>query len=720
MNIKTAVKSQKQNRMSGLKPTDANAPTTKTLSPANGSNLPMGMGKDKSAYIIKLLDTVSQQLRRSETERELLWKELEETRRLLMALEERTGKHEKSYNFIRQEVERTQQESLTFAEQLNIVESRAINAVEKLENMSEENARLSHSVERLAQDKTRLNRKVNIIEEAVTSTREALEAKALVLLTDKAIAHQSGYPSLDAAQLYSDHNDVTPAKTPEALVDEEAAKIKQRLFGGVSISVLMVLGVAAVWGFSHFGPSLQNGNVANEVRYTAPAPVEQSAPRSETVSNYQRGYVGQTDFEALDQAVEETIEQNGGDINSVAEMMNALEPSVDAEAAEEAVIETSVVETPAEVQPAPEVKAEVAESVVATKPVPVQPKVATGAALKSELDKLEQDAVNKAFPANDLAALSSRAKPDTRLNGLAKEVETAAFSGNPEAQHDLAALYTAGQEGVPQDFEKSFFWFTESGRANVANARYNLGVLYQQGLGTLKNINRAMDMYRSAALLGHPEAQYNLGIAYAEGIGVPYSIEAAVHYFEKSAINGVPESAYNLGLIYENGLTGRKDSNKALFWYNMASDQNNIEAQNALSNLTTKLGLSLNEVRDIISLEQERIPALNKVNAVSAVAKSMPKPQPVENIRAVQPNENEIIDVRDVMPAQSDYNLIAPIQEQLMALGLYPGPADGIMGPMTADAIRSYQMMFGLNTDGQASAGLIEHMMNNVAAAGGQ
>ncbi|MEC9236910.1 MAG: peptidoglycan-binding domain-containing protein, partial [Pseudomonadota bacterium] len=65
-------------------------------------------------------------------------------------------------------------------------------------------------------------------------------------------------------------------------------------------------------------------------------------------------------------------------------------------------------------------------------------------------------------------------------------------------------------------------------------------------------------------------------------------------------------------------------------------------------------------------------------------------------------------------------DLIAPIQQQLMALGLYPGPADGIMGPMTADAIRSYQTMFNLTPNGQATAQLVEHMMNNVSSAGGQ
>lgn len=724
MNIKTAAKSKQQTQKQGLNKSNADK---KTLKPANAS-LPVGMGTDKTAYIVKLLDTVSQQLRRSETERELLWKELEETRRLLTDLEERTGKSERSYSFIREEVEQVQQNSSTVLEQLNTVEARAANTVERLEDVTEENARITRSIERLSQDKTRLNRKVNIIEESVTSTREALEAKALVLLTDKAIAQQTAYPQMDAATaIFDEHHDVTPAKTPEAVVSEEHAKIKKRLFGGASLSVLMILGVAAVWGFSHFGPSIQLSTSPNNIATYEPLNNDAAVSAASTINEvYQPILAEPTDFDALRRDIDETLANNQGDMNSVASMLNDMEPSADVQeevqaidqasseeiaAAKDVVTPEVVIEEPLSTNNIVETETQIsiAPQIVEAAPAPLK-----GEALAAALDQLEKEAVSAAFSEIPVKPLAERVAIDGRLTGFAKEIENAALGGNPEAQHDLAALYTAGQEGVPQDFEKAFFWFTESGRQNVANARYNLGVLYQQGLGTLKNIEDAMNMYRSAALLGHPEAQYNLGIAYAEGIGVPYSIDAAVHYFERSALTGVAESAYNLGLIFENGLVGQVDNNKALFWYNMASERNNVEAQNALSQLTTKIGLSLQEVRDIVAVETETFPSLANEPVISSVAKDFPAP-------AAPPlNESDIIDVRTVLPEQSSFDLIAPIQEQLMALGLYPGPADGINGPMTMDAIRSYQTMFNLQVDGQPTPGLIEHMMNNVASAGGR
>jgi len=742
MNIKTSARSQKQNRMNVP---NAAQGEKKTLNPANAS-LPVSMGKDKSAYIVKLLDTVSQQLRRSEAEREMLWKELEETRRLVSDLEERTGRSEKSYSFMREQVERSEQNSTTFIEQLTLVDARARSAVERAEGVSEESARISRKIERISQDKIRLNRKVNIIEETVTSTREALEAKALVLLTDRAIAERSSMPQLSAADIYNDHNDVTPAKTPEALVDEEAAKIKQRLFGGVSISVLLALGVAAVWGFSHFGPSLQMK--PSERAYVSEVQNSQdNFDRAAIAPTAQESYVNESavrsDFDALQGQIDRTLVETGGDIDAVASTLNDLEPSARAESTAAAIGAAEIVdvpvtkptlsETPTDVAPviedmsaetaqldgveiaAPAVEIKAAPEIVVPKEV-----VLSAADLAKSLRQREEAAAAKIFSTSkDAAPLAQRAAHDAALSGFAKDIQSAAFSGNPEAQHDLAALYTAGQEGVPQNFEKAFFWFMESGKENVANSRYNLGVLYQQGLGTLKNIERAMDMYRSAALLGHPEAQYNLGIAYAEGIGVPYSIESAVHYFEQSAVTGVPESAYNLGLIYENGLVGQKDNNKALFWYNLASDHNNVEAQNALGQLTAKLGLSLEEVRNIVRVEQAENLAFQD-KKISGVAKAMPQPAASAAPKVAQLHESDIIDVRSVMSESSDFSLVAPIQEHLMALGLYPGPADGISGPMTADAIRSYQTMFSLNPDGKASPELIEHMMNNMASASGQ
>ena len=50
------------------------------------------------------------------------------------------------------------------------------------------------------------------------------------------------------------------------------------------------------------------------------------------------------------------------------------------------------------------------------------------------------------------------------------------------------------------------------------------------------------------------------------------------------------------------------------------------------------------------------------------------------------------------------------IQEALAARGYRPGPADGVMGPGTAAAIRAYERDAGLAVGGRATTELLDHL----------
>ena len=55
-------------------------------------------------------------------------------------------------------------------------------------------------------------------------------------------------------------------------------------------------------------------------------------------------------------------------------------------------------------------------------------------------------------------------------------------------------------------------------------------------------------------------------------------------------------------------------------------------------------------------------------------------------------------------------SLVQEIQQRLIAQGFDPGPADGIPGTGTRDAIRAYQQQNGLPVDGLATAALLEYL----------
>jgi TPR repeat protein len=216
-----------------------------------------------------------------------------------------------------------------------------------------------------------------------------------------------------------------------------------------------------------------------------------------------------------------------------------------------------------------------------------------------------------------------------------------------------------------------------------------LGVLYHQGIGVEQNVERAFDWYKTAADLGHPEAQYNLGIAHIEGIGVSYDPQRAATYFKAASEGGVMEAAYNLGLIYENGLLGKAEPDTALMWYKRAADQGSPEAKAALEQLANKLGMQISDVNRLIKgMESLNAPAQKKTEKSVKTSSASPV---------------------DLAPSQA-LSTTAQVQQQLMAMGLYPGPVDGIEGALTKDAVRTYQSRNNLAVDGEINESLLSHM----------
>ena len=74
-------------------------------------------------------------------------------------------------------------------------------------------------------------------------------------------------------------------------------------------------------------------------------------------------------------------------------------------------------------------------------------------------------------------------------------------------------------------------------------------------------------MVRKAAEQGLAEAQYNLGVMYQHGGGVDVNYKKAIEWFEKAAEQGVADAQYNLGVMYYDGLGVDVNYKKAIEWY---------------------------------------------------------------------------------------------------------------------------------------------------------
>lgn len=91
---------------------------------------------------------------------------------------------------------------------------------------------------------------------------------------------------------------------------------------------------------------------------------------------------------------------------------------------------------------------------------------------------------------------------------------------------------------------------------------------------------------------------------------------------------------------------------------------------------------------------------LNTLFAVSAANKpSAPPPAMARPSRPPSPRVRKVPGVD-----------VVEVQRRLAVLGFPSGPADGVMGPMTAKAIRKYQRAKGLPVDGKITAALLAHL----------
>jgi TPR repeat protein len=117
------------------------------------------------------------------------------------------------------------------------------------------------------------------------------------------------------------------------------------------------------------------------------------------------------------------------------------------------------------------------------------------------------------------------------------------------------------------------------------------------GAPGIVTIAEALRWFRQAAEAGLAEAQYNLGIMYASGRGVSLSFSRAPLGDAEAAAQGVVEVQFNLGTLYATGSGVTKDLLQAVKWLTLASESGSAEAQYNLG--------ALNEVAESLALDEK-------------------------------------------------------------------------------------------------------------------
>lgn len=126
--------------------------------------------------------------------------------------------------------------------------------------------------------------------------------------------------------------------------------------------------------------------------------------------------------------------------------------------------------------------------------------------------------------------------------------------GRPVKQAATLLELQEKPSGMPDNFVKDIELYRKKAEKGDAGGQFNLGQVYNQGLGVREDYAQAVDWYRKAAEQGHAKAQYNLGYMYALGLGVPQDLVQAFMWITLASRQGLEKAIVMRG-DFANNLT---------------------------------------------------------------------------------------------------------------------------------------------------------------------
>ncbi len=134
-----------------------------------------------------------------------------------------------------------------------------------------------------------------------------------------------------------------------------------------------------------------------------------------------------------------------------------------------------------------------------------------------------------------------------------------------------------------KDYHRAYQEWKAAAEAGQAEAEFDLGLLYAEGLGVRRDLSEAMRLYRSAAEKGNAQAQFALGQIYLRGWGTPRDEVDAIRWIMMA--NSVEAAGPPTDWVAVEGYGVPRDPRQAVYWYDRAARSGHPEAQFDLARL---------------------------------------------------------------------------------------------------------------------------------------
>jgi localization factor PodJL len=174
---------------------------------------------------------------------------------------------------------------------------------------------------------------------------------------------------------------------------------------------------------------------------------------------------------------------------------------------------------------------------------------------------------------------------------------------------------------------------------------------------------------------------HNLAVLMSEGADGPADHDKALQWFLAAGNYGVRDSQYNLGVIYARGLGVAQDLVESYKWFAIAASQGDTDASARRDEVAKAMTADdLAKARATVTAWHVK-PPIAEANGVAAPAGGWDGPG-------------------DAIGDADRQALVSKIQTLLAEAGYDPGPADGVPGPKTVDAVKAYQRTVGVPETG--------------------
>lgn len=299
-----------------------------------------------------------------------------------------------------------------------------------------------------------------------------------------------------------------------------------------------------------------------------------------------------------------------------------------------------------------------------------------------------------------LSGLSVPTLPPATVSALPESIgsprlRVAASGGDSSAQFEIATRYMEGRF-VAQDFAAAAHWYGLAADQGSVPAAYRLGSFYEQGRGVDRETDSAIAWYEQAARGGNPRGMHNLAVMAAEGRGAGGAtapdFERASGWFRAAANRGLSDSQFNLAVLFARGMGVERDLLESYKWFALAANAGDSEAIGRRDEVAGVLG------EEALALARARVDNWQAL-PIDRAAVEVAQPEGGWDDSPVRASGGA-----DVSSAQA---MIAEAQALLAQRGYEPGPADGLVGPRTTDAVRAFRQSVGLGDADTIDAALL-------------